>query len=48
MLSTGDRTVLETVVNVVTSVPFVLVGLQTPRFVVAFKQKQGSLLLCEI
>lgn len=31
---TGDRTVLETVVNVATSMPFVLVGLQTPRSVI--------------
>jgi len=30
---TGDRTILETVVNVATSMPFVLVGLQTPRLV---------------
>jgi len=28
---TRDRTVLETVVNVATSMPFVLVGLQTAR-----------------
>ncbi|XP_024363203.1 uncharacterized protein [Physcomitrium patens] len=27
----GDRTVMETVVNVATSMPFILVGLQTPR-----------------
>ena len=30
-MSSGDRSVLETVANVATSVPFVLIGLQTPR-----------------
>lgn len=30
-ISSGDRSVLETVANVATSVPFVVIGLQTPR-----------------
>ncbi|KAJ7295389.1 hypothetical protein O6H91_Y191800 [Diphasiastrum complanatum] len=30
-LNTGDRSMLETLVNVVTSLPFIVVGLQVPR-----------------
>lgn len=40
----GDRTVLETVVNVATSMPFVLVGLQTPREKLASRMYGNSII----
>ncbi|KAL3697063.1 hypothetical protein R1sor_011139 [Riccia sorocarpa] len=40
----GDRNLLETVVNVVTSLPFVVVGLQTPRKKPAARMYGNSLI----
>jgi hypothetical protein len=38
---TRDRTVMEIIVNVATSMPFVLVGLQTPRSVTLYTRIHG-------
>ncbi|KAG0616890.1 hypothetical protein M758_5G149300 [Ceratodon purpureus] len=40
----GDRTVLETVVNVATSMPFILVGLHTPREKLAKRMYGNSII----